>query len=106
MVNSTTRRHERRPWYSEVRVVEGKNVLDGHARDICEAGLGVVLSRPVGKGRSVKVELPRVYKSATMVLNAIVRYQADYSHGLEFVALSDVQQHILRQLIQDKKSSS
>jgi len=106
VVNSTTRRHERRQWYSEVRVVEGRNILEGHARDICEAGLGVVLSRPVGKGRSVKVELPRVYRSATMVLNAVVRYQSEHSHGLEFIALSDVQQQILRQLVKEKKSYS
>ena len=106
MANSTTRRHERRQWYSEVRVVEGRNILEGHARDICEAGLGVVLSRPVGKGRSVKVELPRIYRSATMVLNAIVRYQAEHTHGLEFIALSDVQQQILRQLVKEKKSYS
>ena len=106
MVNSTTRRHERRQWYSEVRVVEGRNILEGHARDICEAGLGVVLSRPVGKGRSVKVEMPRVYRSATMVINAVVRYQSEHTHGLEFIALSDVQQQILRQLVKEKKSFS
>ncbi len=101
-----SRRHERRAWHSEIRVVEGGNVLAGHAKDICEAGLGVVLSRPVGKGQTVKVELPKIYKSATMVLNAVVRYQKDQSHGLEFVSITDAQQHIIRQLLKDKKSQA
>jgi hypothetical protein len=87
-------------------VVEGKNVLIGHTRDICVSGLGAVLTRPVSKGKTVKIELPKVYKSATMVLAAVVRHQNDHAHGLEFVSITDAQQHILRQLLKDKKSFS
>jgi len=100
----TTRRHERRAWHSEVRVVEGKNILAGETKDICESGVGVVLTQRISEGKKVKVELPRVYKSATMVLNAVVRHQSNHAHGLEFVSLTDAQQHILRQLLKDKKS--
>ena len=102
----TTRRHERRVWHSEVRVVEGKNILAGETKDICESGVGVVLTHRISAGKQVKIELPKVYKSATMVLNAVVRHQSNHAHGLEFVSLTDAQQHILRQLLKDKKSSS
>ena len=101
-----SRRHQRRAWHSEIRVLEGQNVLAGHAKDICEAGVGVVLSRPLNEGKVVKVELPNIYKSATMVLNAVVRHQANHHHGLEFVSITDFQQNIIRQLWQDKKTLS
>jgi len=101
-----SRRHQRHAWHSEIRVLEGKNVLAGHAKDICESGVGVVLARPLVEGKVVKVELPNIYKSATMVLNAVVRHQANHHHGLEFVSITDVQQNIIRQLCQDKKTLS
>ena len=87
-------------------MVEGKTVLDGHTKDICEAGLGVVLARPLSHGKRVKIELPNIYKSATMVLNAVVRHQDKHHHGLEFVSITEAQQHIIRQLCKDKKSQS
>ncbi len=87
-------------------MVEGKTVLDGHTKDICEAGLGVVLAHPVIPGKVVKVEMPNIYKSATMVLNAVVRHQDKHHHGLEFVSITEAQQHIIRQLCKDKKSQS
>lgn len=102
----TSRKHQRRAWFAEIRVVEGNNFLAGHVKDICEAGLGVVLSRPVSQGKIVKVELPNIYKSATMVLNAVVRHQDEHQHGLEFVSITEAQQHIIRQLCSDKKSFS
>lgn len=94
-----TRRHERFPCYRPVRLIVGRDtVLNAHAMDISESGLGAIVAHHVEIGQPVTVEIAEALGSGSLVLNGVVRRRTGVMHGMELVNLSHVQAGILRQL--------
>ena len=95
---ATERRHRRHPRYRcefpvAIILFSGNEHqrLDGHCRDLSEAGVGVLIAAELvlGEVADVAFSLPDMPRSWD--LRAVLRHRRGFHYGFEFIALSDQQ---------------
>jgi hypothetical protein len=96
------RRRRRHPRYqADFQVVashlEGNQYkkLQGHCRDMSEAGLGMLLPAEISIGEVVGLSFSLPELAASLELRGVVRYRRGYHYGFEFLSLSKEQRKLL-----------
>jgi hypothetical protein len=69
----------------------------GRTREISMTGMGVVLPQPLQPGETIALEFPLGPNAPRLSVNAIVRHQQGFHHGLEFVGLTQADADAIRQ---------
>jgi hypothetical protein len=100
--NQTERRRRRHARYRgdfriEVTLLLGNNYqkLEGHCRDLSEAGIGILLAAElkVGEVAGLGFSLPG---GLPWELRSVLRYRRGYHYGFEFLSLTGEQQEWLK----------
>lgn len=73
--------------------------LDGHCRDLSEAGMGILLAAELNGGEvaSLSFSLPAL---ANAELRGVVRHRRGYQYGFEFLSLTAEQKKLLADYVQ------
>ena len=73
--------------------------LEGHCRDLSEAGLGILLAAELTGGDvvSLSFSLPG---SGQWEVRAVVRHRRGYQYGFEFLSLPPAQKQVLEKYIE------
>jgi len=72
--------------------------MEGCCTHISEGGLGVLLREPVPVGTGVVLHFTVPdHPSELLRLQAVVRYQIGFQHGVEFVSLNEAERRVIRQ---------
>jgi hypothetical protein len=104
------RRRRRHPRYRDdfgvaVTLLLGSQYhkVDGHCRDLSEAGMGVLLATDltVGEVAGLTFALP---ESLPWELRAVLRYRRGYHYGFEFLSLTAEQQEFLKAHLKSLKA--
>jgi len=61
--------------------------VEGHCRDVSEAGLGILLAAELSIGEVVDLGVTFPGSDKTWELRAVVRYRRGYQYGFEFLSL-------------------
>jgi hypothetical protein len=100
--NQTGRRRRRHPRYSsDFRVTVSYLLenqyqnLEGHCRDLAEAGIGILLAAELNSGEVIGLNFLLPGSTHPWVVRAVVRYRRGYHYGFEFLSLTDEQQESL-----------
>jgi len=75
--------------------------LEGHCRDLSEAGIGILLAAELRCGDVVGLSFSLPGISFSWELRAVVRYRRGYHYGFEFLALTPEQREDLKRYIKD-----
>ena len=101
VILSPERRRRRHPRYRAsvpvaVVLLVGANYqrLEGHGRDISEAGIGILLAAELTGGEvvSLRFSLPN---SGQWEIRAVLRHRRGYQYGFEFLSLTAEQRNFL-----------
>ena len=71
--------------------------IEGYCNQIAEGGLGVSLPEEVPVGSVVSLQFVVPPHRAELRVQAVVRYQIGFQHGLEFVSLNEGERLVIRQ---------
>jgi len=100
---ASARRRRRHPRYhGDFRVIVsyllGNNYqkLEGHCRDLSEAGIGILLAAELNGGEVVGLNFSLPGSANQREFRAVLRYRRGYHYGFEFLSLSSEQQESLR----------
>ena len=63
--------------------------LEGYCNNIAEGGLGALLSEPVPVGSVAVLRFAVPSAPTELHVEAVVRYQIGFQHGLEFLSLNE-----------------
>jgi c-di-GMP-binding flagellar brake protein YcgR len=69
--------------------------LEGHCRDLSEAGIGILLATEMNVGEVVGLSFSLPESTVRWELRAVVRYRRVYQYGFEFLSLTVAQQELL-----------
>jgi len=75
----------------------GERDLEGYCNQIAEGGLGAFLPEPVPAGSVVALHFAVPTPPTVLHVQAVVRYQIGFQHGLEFVSLAEGERLAIRQ---------
>ena len=75
----------------------GDRDLEGYCNQIAEGGLGALLPEPVPVGSPVMLHFRVPSPPAELHVQAVVRYQIGFQHGLEFASLDEGERLSIRQ---------
>jgi c-di-GMP-binding flagellar brake protein YcgR len=96
------RRQRRYPRYRvdfrlKVNYLQGDHYqeIEGHGRNLSEAGIGMLLAAELSLGDVVALTLIFQDSAAPVALRAVVRYRRGYQYGFEFLSLTDEQRQTL-----------
>ena len=67
----------------------GERALEGYCNQIAEGGLGALLPEPVPTSRVVALQFVVPSRPTELHVQAVVRYQIGFQHGLEFASLNE-----------------
>lgn len=102
------RRRRRHPRYRSdfqvnVSVLLGNHYqrLDGHSRDLSEAGIGILVAAELNGGEVVGLSFLLPGSAVPWELRAVVRYRRGYQYGFEFLSLTVEQQESLKSYVKD-----
>ncbi len=70
--------------------------IDGHCRDLSEAGIGILLAAEMNCGEVVGLTFSLPASIELWEVRAVVRYRRGYQYGFEFLSLTSVQQETLK----------
>jgi c-di-GMP-binding flagellar brake protein YcgR len=70
--------------------------LEGHCRDLSEAGIGILLAAELNGGEVVGLNFLLPGSVLGWEVRAVVRYRRGYQYGFEFLSLTGEQQESLR----------
>ena len=94
-VKSVDRRRRRHPRYRadfrlSVNHLLGDHYqkIEGHCRDVSEAGVGILLAADLSIGEVVDLCLTFPGSEMKWELRAVVRYRRGYQYGFEFLSLT------------------
>lgn len=73
-----------------------KQVLNGHCRDLSQAGIGVILAAELALGEVVSLAFAVPQPSEVWNLRAVIRHRRGYHYGFEFLSLSEEQIRVLQ----------
>jgi c-di-GMP-binding flagellar brake protein YcgR len=73
--------------------------LEGHGRDLSEAGIGILLAAELASGEvvSLSFSLPNI---GQWEVRAVLRHRRGYQYGFEFLSLTDEQRKLLARYVQ------
>jgi hypothetical protein len=96
---SIDRRRRRHPRYrAEFRVTvrcllgDDYQKLEGHCKDLSEAGIGILLAVELNVGDVVGLSFLLPGSAAAWDMRAVVRYRRGYHYGFEFLSLTSDRQ--------------
>jgi hypothetical protein len=69
--------------------------IEGHCRDLSEAGIGILLATEMNVGEVVGLSFSIPESSLRWEVRAVVRYRRGYQYGFEFLSLTEEQQALL-----------
>lgn len=75
--------------------------IDGHCRDLSEAGIGILLATEMNSGEVVGLTFSLPGSIELWELRAVVRYRRGYQYGFEFLSLTSAQQETLKTYLED-----
>jgi c-di-GMP-binding flagellar brake protein YcgR len=73
--------------------------LEGHCRDISQAGIGILLPAELTSGEVVGLNFTLPSSGALWEVRAVVRYRHGYHYGFEFLALPGEHQVSLKKYL-------
>jgi len=73
--------------------------LEGHCKDIAEAGIGILLAADLNGGEVAGLSFSLPGMDQPWQLRAVVRYRRGYHYGFEFLSLEAEQQALLRRYL-------
>jgi len=77
--------------------------LEGHCRDLSEAGIGVLLAEELSGGEVIGLIFGLPGSDVSWQLRAVVRYRCGYQYGFEFLSLTAEQEASLKNYLKDLK---
>jgi len=101
------RRHPR--YFAEFRVtvsylVENEYLnLEGHCRDLSEAGIGILLAAELNCGEVADLSFFLPQSDVLWEVRAVIRYRRGYQYGFEFLSLGGEQHAALKDYLQGLK---
>jgi len=108
--NQPGRRRRRHPRYSaDFRVTVSYLLenqyqnLEGHCRDLAEAGIGILLAAELNSGEVTGLSFSVPGAAVPWAVRAVVRYRRGYHYGFEFLSLTDEQQKLLTSYLKGLK---
>jgi len=100
--NQSARRRRRHPRYSaDFRVTVSYLLenqyhnLEGHCRDLAEAGIGILLAAELNGGEVAAFNFLLPGSDLPWEVRAVVRYRRGYHYGFEFLSLTEQQRETL-----------
>ena len=84
----------------------GERDLDGYCNQIAEGGLGAFLAEPVPAGSVVVLHFAVPNPPTELHVQAVVRYQIGFQHGLEFTSINEGERLSIRQFCTELPSAS
>jgi c-di-GMP-binding flagellar brake protein YcgR len=69
--------------------------LEGHCRDLSEAGIGILLATEMNVGEVVGLTFSIPGSALRWEVRAVVRYRRVYQYGFEFLSLTEEQKALL-----------
>ena len=106
------RRRRRHPRYSaDFRVTVSYLLenqyqnLQGHCRDLAEAGIGILLAAELNNGEVTGLNFLLPGAALPWAVRAVVRYRRGYHYGFEFLSLTDEQQTSLKNHLKGLKQA-
>ena len=69
--------------------------LEGHCRDLSEAGIGVLLAAELKGGEVASLSFSLPGSDLPWEVRAVVRHRRGYQYGFEFLSLTGAQQEAL-----------
>jgi hypothetical protein len=106
--NPADRRRRRHPRYSaDFRVAVSYLLenqyqkLEGHCRDLAEAGIGILLAAELNSGEVAGLSFLLPGSAIPWEVRAVVRYRRGYQYGFEFLSLTREQQELLKSYIKE-----
>jgi len=93
-------------WGLPVTVTLGERDLEAHCNQISEGGIGAFLPEEVPKGSMVSLRFIVPPHSTELHIQAVVRYQVGFQHGLEFTSLNEGERATIRQFCKELPSVS
>ncbi len=73
----------------------GYQKLEGHCRDLSEAGIGILLATELNVGEVTALSFSLPESALRWEVRAVVRYRRGYHYGFEFLSLTGEQQAAL-----------
>jgi hypothetical protein len=70
--------------------------IEGHCRDVSEAGIGILLAAEMDNGEVVSLAFSLPGSMLSWEVRAVVRYRRGYQYGFEFLSLTSEQQESLK----------
>jgi hypothetical protein len=77
--------------------------LEGHCRDLAEAGIGILLAAELNNGEVTGLSFLLPGAGLPWAVRAVVRYRRGYHYGFEFLSLTDEQQEALKRHLKGLK---
>jgi hypothetical protein len=77
--------------------------LEGHCRDLSEAGVGILLAAEMNGGEVADLSFFLPGSGILWEVRGVVRYRRGYQYGFEFLSLTGEQQGALRGYVQGLK---
>jgi len=75
--------------------------FEGYCNQIAEGGLGALLPQPVPVGSVVWLQFVVAPHATELHVQAVVRYQTGFRHGLEFTSLAEAERVAIRQFCRE-----
>jgi c-di-GMP-binding flagellar brake protein YcgR len=78
--------------------------LEGHCRDLSEAGIGILLAAELNSGEVTGLSFSFPGSPLPWEVRAVVRYRRGYQYGFEFLSLTGEQRESLRTYLLDRET--
>ncbi|MFZ0201686.1 MAG: PilZ domain-containing protein [Candidatus Sulfotelmatobacter sp.] len=109
-MKSVDRRRRRHPRYRGDFIVSVNHLLgddyqkiEGHCRDLSEAGMGIILAAELNSGEVVGLSFRLPESALAFDVRAVVRHRRGYQYGFEFLSLSPEQRDMLKDFFQGRE---
>jgi len=79
--------------------------LQGHCRDLSEAGIGILLAADLNSGDVVGLHFTLPGLNSAWEICGVVRFRHGYHYGFEFLALASEQQRLLKNFLKGLQRS-
>jgi c-di-GMP-binding flagellar brake protein YcgR len=73
--------------------------LEGHCRDLSEAGIGILLAEELNTGEVTGLHFSLPGSTSPWEVRAVVRHRRGFQYGFEFLSLSGEQQESLKSYV-------
>lgn len=77
--------------------------LEGHCRDLSEAGIGILLAAELDGGEVTGLSFLLPGLELSWEVRAVVRYRRGYQYGFEFLSLTGAQRETLKNYLKGRE---